>query len=185
MLQEIDIEIDRHEAVVAESKAMLDAAKAALTGQVSRYGAALSLKGDAANIALVREMYWDYPAVSVASLADLLNVRGSNGVHAYVGPSRAPIPCRGGCGNEVVREVTSRAGANSRISLQRWCNDCQAEREVKWAEQSRRSRAEAEAELEEFRVALAEGRKPTAVYVELPGVHGTWRVDESRLADLT
>lgn len=132
---------------------------------------------------LLRELYWKQPDVHVRELADAMGTRRIDEVIRAAGPGRFEEPCPR-CGTTVVRVVASRTAAAARG--QRWrghdpryCEPCNAARQAEWEERMReaseRVGRQGSEEKALFEAAVAAGAKPSARYVEYPGVPGTWR----------
>lgn len=171
----------RHDEVVEQSAAIVAVATEEVKSLLARYKAALDLAELPFEPALARELYWEHPEVKVSEIATLIGVPAHQ-VHAYMGTHEVSRKCRGRCGRTLTHAVANRTAAKSTGNSWRWCEECRAERDRQWEESERRHAAQRAGEREEeerlFDEALAAGVRPTAVYVELPGVQGTWRVDE-------
>lgn len=177
----LDEERARHEETVAESAARVAAAAEGLARGLARYKAALDLVGRAFPMALARVLYWEHPDVKAAQIAKLIGV-GESSVYALMGEYTITRECRGHCGRMLSRKVRNRSQAKGGGLSWRWCDECAAERDRRSREVQARWDASDESAAHAFEQAVAAGVKPSRVYVELPGVPGTWRVDPDEYA---
>lgn len=146
-------------------------------------------------IPLIRELYWDNPELRAEEIAHAFGMRHGGEVSRMVGSEARELPCRGRCGATVTYRATSRA---DRVKRQGWrwqdrrfCEKCQRlayeqhredeeRRMAQWAAESRL----AESELQLLDEARSNGVLPRRVYVEYPGVPGTWLADESEVQSI-
>jgi hypothetical protein len=172
-------EFIQHEERVEASRARLALVGDEVSKRLARYKAAADLAEAPTDLALIKVMYWEHPEVPVKILGAMLGV-GTGVVHQHVGEHTITRKCRGGCGRDVSHRVANRTAAKSGAALHwRWCPECAEERERRYSERSRNAGREFDELEAQVDAALAAGVMPLATYVELPGIPGTWRVDEA------
>lgn len=170
--------LDREVAAREEAKAAaLDAARS-VGAQLARLGHAAELAGVRFDNELARRLYWNYPDVHVAEIANPMRVHEGQ-VSRYVGSGEFERPCFDGCGRTVVWRMRNRTDAQRQP---RYCPECQARRDAEREEDRRAWRAREDAEhaesVEALRAAVDAGVQVRR-YADFPGVPFTWEVDEN------
>lgn len=183
--------ITGYEHTLAAQQQVIDDAKQRMVdaaAQVEERTAALlalsQIEDEPIDLGLVRRLYWESP-VPVKLLATVLGLKHAGEVFEKVGPYNVEKECIGGCGVPIRVKLTNRTAAGSSRRHVWRCDDCRRkadeQRAVTW-ERSTAARQEwVDEELVALRAAVAAGQEPTAVYIEYPGVQGTWRLDDAQI----
>ena len=162
-----------------------DAAKERVAATAREVGAQLARIGHSAELAevsfdndIARRLYWNYPDVHVAEIANPMRVHEGQ-VSRYVGSGEFEKHCFNGCGRTVTWHMRNRTDAQRQP---RYCPECQQERDAQ-RERDRRERSvreevEHRATVEALRAAVDAGGEVRR-YADFPGVPHTWAVDEN------
>ncbi|CAH0137975.1 hypothetical protein [Microbacterium foliorum] len=170
--------LDRELAVREAAKAAANNAARSVGAQLARLGHAAELAGVRFDNEVARRLYWSYPDVHVAEIANPMRVHEGQ-VSRYVGTGEAEKPCSNECGRTIVWHMRNRTDAHRQP---RYCDECQAMRDAR-REQDRlewtaREDAEHRATVEVLRAAV-EGGVQIRRYADFPGVPHTWEIDEN------
>lgn len=188
-------ELDAARDAVAAAQARLGQARDETYRAMRGYGVALVGAGQPFPLPVMRQLYWDHPEIAAEEIAHSFGLRHSSEVARTIGTDTRTLPCRSprewGCQNTVTRSIRSRKDAISaparwnRGQDPRCCPDCQVRaREEHRIQEEGHQRWQAEREVEDAReraaldAAIAAGLQPSVSYVEYPGFHGAWRVDD-------
>lgn len=180
--------VEERARTLAEADALVAAARDLATEQMVSYGAALDDATQAADLTLVRTMYWEHPQLTASSIADMLHLRHAGEVFLAVGAHTTERPCTGACGSIVVRSFANRTASRG-SSNEPWCEACAEARDEDLARDAaviarrRMDGWEWAGELDRAKELAAAGAAPARVFVEYPGVSGTYLVDGAGLGD--
>lgn len=181
-LRNLDEVADDLARIEVEIRSRLEAQRERVDEALLAFGAAHTEAGTVPDAGLMHRIYWQAPLVRAETLARVLHLKAGSQVHAAVGPRTEARACRK-CGTEMVAESTSRA--ESATFDRRFCEACRErlwqEAHDRWANRSAAQLALEEHEQELFDAAIRDGTEPSAIYVEYPGLGGTWRVDNARV----
>lgn len=170
--------LDREVAAREEAKRRTVDAAREVGAQLARLGHAAELADVGFDNDLARRLYWNYPDLHVAEIANPMRVQEGQ-VSRYVGSGEFEKPCFNGCGRTVVWHMRNRTDAQRQP---RYCPECQNERELQRERDRRALDARQEAEhretVEALRAAVDAGVEIRR-YADFPGVPHTWAVDEN------
>lgn len=181
-LRELDTVADELAHTEVEIRSRLEAQRVRVDEALLAFGAAHTEAGTVPDTGLMHRIYWLAPLVRAETLARVLHVKTGSQVHAVVGPRTEARACPR-CHTDLTGPSASRA-ESARLD-RRFCDDCTA-RIWREAQERRADKSDAEIareahEQERFDAAIRDGVEPSAIYVEYPGLGGTWRVDNARV----
>lgn len=161
------------ERIMQEARALHDAARIRAEDALAEYGAALIAdEGAHVDMSLMRELYWEHPAVPVKALAPLVGC-GTNEVHAIVGPRGRGHGCED-CGAPLSR--TSRTGTAVYWGASKWCEPCagvrQAQRDTERRNDSAEWHALQKREENAARALFRAGITPDEITIRYSGADG-------------
>lgn len=181
-LRELDTVADDLAQMEVEMRSRLEAQRVRVDEALLAFGAAHTDAGTVPDEGLMHRIYWLAPLVRAETLARVLHVKTGSQVHAVVGPRTEARTCPK-CHVDLTGPSASRA-ESARLD-RRFCDDCIAhiwrETQERRANRSASEIARGAYEQERFDVALRDGVEPSAIYVEYPGLGGTWRIDNARV----
>lgn len=177
LLQKLEA-LDREVAAREEAKDRATEAARAVGAHLARLGHAAELANERFDQNLARRLYWSYPDVHVAEIANPMRVHEGQ-VSRYVGTGEFEKSCFNGCGRTVIWRMHNRTDARRQP---RYCPECQQERDAERERDRRRQSAREEVEhhetVEALRAAVEAGVEIRR-YADFPGVPHTWAVDEN------
>jgi len=177
LLQKLE-SLDREVAAREEAKERALNTARSVGAQLARLGHAAELAGVQFDNDLARRLYWNYPDVHVAEIANPMRVHEGQ-VSRYVGTGEIEKPCMSGCGRTLIWHMRNRTDAHHQP---RYCPECQEKRDAQREQDRREWRAREDAEHREtvdaLRAAVDAGVQIRR-YADFPGVPHTWEVDEN------